>query len=204
MAADHDDIRRAIDASSPGFDGLRPVYADHISGPEAEATIEALFQHAVQTRDCRLMSCCDIFYALRRAKQTRRYLDFCKQFVAQFWCSNHADAVGAFQGHGRREDLNFLERIAMDSLASWDARNDDMQQFFRKCTWAIGEIDRRDATSTEGMEILMRMAQIDPPIAAYWAKKQINRTLGDRSPYAAEDLSEPPEIDHDWPPASAG
>lgn len=47
----------------------------------------------------------------------------------------------------------------------------------------------------------MRMARIDPPIAAYWTKKQINRTLKDRSPYAAEDLGEPPEIDGNWPPA---
>lgn len=199
MTLDIDEIINYIEGNGRGRDLTLEVYERYISGEAEEEKIMQLFKFSLGRKNCNLMSLSHILFDELFERRHRRYLNFCKIFIAQFWCSQHPDAVGAFQGGGDPEDIEYLEKIAIESLPSWDERNDEMQQFFRKCTWAIGEIDRRDYYGTKGLEALMRMAKLEPEIAAYWAKKQINRTLKEKSPYINEDLSEPPEVDYDWP-----
>lgn len=199
MSENIDRIIRDILNSPAGPDAYIDVYDKYISGASAEEIIIEIFRKSEKMKNCRLMSAANIMYEHLMLERTRRRLDFCKDFMSQFWCASHQDTVGDLQKCGSPADVKFLEEIAISSLASWDERNDENQQFFRKCTWAIGEIDRRDFSGNEGLNALLRMAKLEPPIAAYWAKKQINRTLGERSPYAHQDLSEPPEVDYDWP-----
>lgn len=180
-------------------DRYRSAYEDFIKGNSAQDRIRALYDLSTRRHDCELMSASSILYGYYLEETIREHIDFSKNFISQFWCPSHQDEVGFIQKYGQPGDIEFLEHIAMHSLKSWNERNDEMQQFFRKCVWAIGDIARRDHRGSKGLEALIKMAEIEPEIAAYWAKKQINLILGDKSPYATEDLSEPPEVDYDWP-----
>jgi hypothetical protein len=140
----------------------------------------------------------DLFFE----RTSRIYLDINMEIAKQFWSSSIEDVIGSFQFLRDPTYIDQLHKVAVDSLPSWKERQDENQQFFRKCTWALGEISTREFGEHRAIDTLVEMAKVAPPVAAYWAKKQINRRLGKDSPYADEDMDQIIEVDFDWPHSS--
>lgn len=165
---------------------------------DIRTTIDAVVTHAIATQDPRALSFAQIANKLWLQEKEEEALNCVKKIMLTQLPAGE-DAVSLMQSRGRKEDIPFLAEMAAQSTRTWLTRNDENQQFFRKCVWAIYEIGQRISGDNSDSAALFDLASVEPAVAAYWAKKLLNRRLGQKSPFHDEDLSIQPDPDLEWP-----
>lgn len=166
---------------------------------EARDIIDGCLDLAEQRKSHRVLSFAQVANQVWLEQQIDVSLKSARRIVDAQWSHVSSDAIGRLQKFGRADDIGFLQDAAVKSAYHWLERDDENQQFFRKCVSAIAEIGSRDNRTNKHLNSLHELAEVDSKTASYWAKKQLNALLGSRSKFADADLDEQPEPDLEWP-----